>query len=241
MTAADIIKTRSRRFAWLTAVMGVATCAIFLWLALVGPSAGCNGLPATPLIALQNARSFSDIALIIGNSSSPCAILREQISFLTLADLFIFIPFYAIFLSLFIVMYGRRNPIMTSALWTLLIVMITGDLAETLSQFQLVNYYSAQGRTLFFLAAGNNAKVLALAAFLIGLAVSIGVKRTWLDTACALFIALCGVMRILGFTLSGLSNIVPLSSFIAYIVLTISSLANAMRSARSGIDGDTTH
>ena len=224
-----------RPILWVIAALGLATVIIFLYLASFDPQASCGVDTKSPVLAFQDARTVEDLVRIFGSPAATCNMaLRTDLAYLTLADLVFFIPVYASFLAGLI--YVSRSAIRFDRLFlfAFLTITIAGDILETVAQFKIVNVYEDSEAMLDLLAIGNNAKVLGLAAVLIGLAIMINAKAKSLRRIAAGLVGMCGIIRLSGIIIPGLSVLVPVSSLAAFVLLAIYCFIQAfVRSRRS--------
>ncbi len=215
-------RARSKKLIWVAAALGILTVAVFIWLAIVSPRNDCNASPVPPLLALQNARSVSDLFAVIGDIDSSCHfILRMELGHLAIADLMVFIPIYTGFLACLIFMFRKTHALSVYLLITLLLVTVTGDVIETNAQLEILNEWPQTDVFLSWLAIGNNVKVVGLALLMLGLAFLIGSDRCWTHRVCAIAVGICAAARLAGFAAPAAGSLVPLSSLAAYILLAI--------------------
>lgn len=220
----------SKKLIWVAAALGILTVAVFIWLAVVSPRNDCNASTVPPLLALQNARSVSDLFAVIGNIDSPCHfVLRMELGHLAIADLLVFIPIYTGFLACLIFMFRKTHALSVYLLITLLLVTVTGDVVETNAQLEIINEWPQTDAFLSRLAIGNNVKIIGLAMLMLGLAFLIGSDGRRSSRVFAIAVGICAGARLIGFAVPATGSLVPLSSLAAYIALAIYCIMRVAR------------
>lgn len=204
------------------AMLGAVTIAILLWLGLTAPTAGCGDGVLAPMMALQTARSPTDLAATFGVAPSRCRdVVVTGLRTSHWADMLLFIPVYASFLAAFMRSLRGRSKAVTLFLATTLTGTVAGDVAETAAQLRILADVAQSAPYLGVLMVGNGLKTIGLALFLLGLAIALRSRRAWPARLAAILLVTVALVRLAGFFVEDLRLLAPLSALAAYGVLWI--------------------
>jgi hypothetical protein len=213
------VATNRRRFG-IAALLGILSLAFLVWLGVSGPAHSCGGGPAAPTTAFQLMRSAADIDAIFGLGPSDCrADIVQALRSGVMADLFGFIPVYALFLACTIAAVAGQSKGVAATLAAMLAVTVVGDAIETFSQMQILADVDAGAAWLGQLMRGNGLKSLGFAAVLIGLSFAIWQQRGRVSQVAASALALIGALRIGCFFFEPMRSLGPLTALAAYLLL----------------------
>jgi hypothetical protein len=206
-------------FGW-AAGLGAITIGVLLWLGLSAPPVGCGETASSPVMAFQAARSAMDLANIFGSGPSACrSIVVEGLATGSKADLFVFIPAYGAFLGCIIVALHERWAMITIFLIATLIATLSGDIAETTTQLQILKNIDAGPQFLSILVAGNGLKTIGLSSFLIGMTLVLWKQQQTTSRVVAALLALLATLRIAGFMIEDVHPLAPLSALGAFVAI----------------------
>lgn len=205
-------------FGWAVG-FGILTIGLLFWLGLTAPPTGCGNGTVAPVMALQAAASSADLVAIFGSDASACLAVVHGLTVGSQADLFLFIPVYAVFLMVFVFALKGRTAITTFGLLTALALTVAGDIAETWAQLQILDDVEAGSKFLDILMAGNGLKIFGLSLFLAGTAAILWRKPTRTKRVTAVLLAALAVARIAGYLIEDIQPLAPLSALGAFIIL----------------------
>jgi len=205
-------------FGWAVG-FGVLTIGLLIWLGLTAPPTGCGSGTLAPVMALQAAASSADLVKIFGSDASACLAVVHGLAVGSQADLFLFIPVYAVFLIFFVFALKERTAMTTFALLTALALTVAGDIAETRAQLQILEDVNAGSQYLGNLMAGNGFKIFGLSLFLAGASAILWRQPTRTARITATLLAALAAARIAGYLVEDIQPLAPLSALGAFIIL----------------------
>lgn len=215
----DII-SKGKKWIGCATILGATSIAILLWLGVSGPAASCGDSGPAPTIAFQLAHSAADLTSIFGAESSACrAALIEGLKSGGQADLFLFIPIYALFLGGFIIATASPSKSLSRFLAIALAVTVVGDALETYSQLRILDNIDAGAAFLRSLTLGNGLKTVGLGLLLMGIALNLWRQGGRGDRFAASVLALTAVLRFTAFAVESIRPLGPLTALAAFAVI----------------------
>ena len=221
-----------------TALAGLATCGVIVWLAGLLPAETCaSPSVGSPLAAFQAADTAEDIASVFGAEASACRdALRASMDKVNQADLWAYIPASALLLLGFLV--GSRRPGWGLVFWAGLLalaVTVAGDLAETSAQLSITSQLAGGGATqtavnegsLTLLSIGNTAKVLGYPFVILAMAL-LWIGRGVLATVFAVVLLGSVLPRLIAVAAPMPPSVVQYAWLLGVFALTVASICLAV-------------
>jgi hypothetical protein len=223
------MKASSRMFS-VAAGLGALTIAILVLLGVSAPQTGCGGVDLSPVMAFQAVRASQDLASIFGQTASACRLsIVDGLRTGSQADLFLFIPVYAIFLAVVAATIPKLTKTWTMLLFAALIVTVIGDIVETSTQLGMLSDLNKAPSLITSLQVGNGTKTVGLSLFLFGIAFLMWKQANTTARIIAMCLGLLALGRLAGYLIESIQALAPLSALGAFSVLWAYSILGLMK------------